>query len=254
MKTKNLKKQSVIIATIILISTVTMAQNATELVKRADAKMQGEKSSYTEMSMKIVRPTWDRTVTFKSWTKGNKNSIVLITFPTKDKGQSFLRRDRDMWTWNPQISRMIKLPTSMLSQGWMGSDFTNDDLLNQSSIVVDYSHELLGKEDVSGELCHKINLMPKEDAPVVWGKIILWISIAHEIQMKAEYYDEDEYLVKTEVGSNVKNMSGRTIPTVFELIPAEEEGKKTVVTINNVKFNIPIDDSFFSQQNMKRLR
>lgn len=231
-----------------------IAQNATEIVKRADDKMRGEKSSYSEMSMKIVRPTWDRTVTFKSWSKGVDYSMVYIMAPTKEKGQTFLKREREMWNWNPQISRMIKLPTSMLSQGWMGSDFTNDDLLNQRSIVVDYTHKIVGEETVDKQTCYKIELIPKEDAPVVWGKIYMWISKEHDISMKIEYYDEDEYLVKSELAYELKNFSGRFIPAIMEIIPADEPGNKTVVTINTIEFNIPIEDAFFSQQNMKRVR
>ncbi len=142
----------------------------------------------------------------------------------------------------------------MLSQGWMSSDFTNDDLLNQRSIVVDYTHKIIGEEVISGENSYKIELLPKPDAPVVWGKIIMWISKEHEIGTKTEYYDEDGYLVKTEIGMDFKDMDGRYIPSKFELIPADEEGNKTVVVMKEIKFNIPIEDSFFSQQNMKRIR
>jgi len=228
--------------------------SATEIVRRADDKMRGEKSSYSEMSMKIVRPTWERTISFKSWGKGTEQSLVYITNPAKDKGQSFLKVNNEMWSWNPSINRTIKLPTSMLSQGWMGSDFTNDDLLNQRSIVVDYNHVINGEEEVSGEQCYKIDLNPKQDAPVVWGKIVMWISKKHDIILKTEYYDEDSYLVKSEIGKDLKDMDGRFMPTTFELIPADEEGNKTIVTIDKIKFNISIDNSFFSQQNMTRIR
>lgn len=238
----------------LLICSVGKSQNATEIVKRADDKMRGEKSSITEMSMKIVRPTWERTVEFKSWTKGTKNSMVLITAPAKEKGQSFLKLDREMWSWNPTISRTIKLPPSMLAQGWMGSDFTNDDLLNQRSIVVDYTHKILAEESIEERDCHKIELTPKEDAPVVWGKIIFWISKTDDLLLKSEYYDEDDYLVKTELAHKIQMMSGRLIPAQFELIPADEEGQKTIVEMKSVQFNVPIEDSFFSQQNMKKVR
>jgi outer membrane lipoprotein-sorting protein len=230
------------------------AQDATEIVKRADDKMRGEKSSISEMTMKIVRPTWERTISFKNWTKGTKYSIVLITAPAKEKGQSFLKLDREMWSWNPTISRMIKLPPSMLSQGWMGSDFTQDDLLNQSSIVIDYTHKIIGEEKIEDRDCYKIELKPKEDAPVVWGKVIFWITQTDYLQLKGEYYDEDEYLVKTELGKNIKNMDGRIIPCTYELIPADKEGNKTIIEMNNIQFNVLIDDNFFSQQNMKRIR
>lgn len=228
--------------------------NATDIVKRADDKMRGEKSSYSVMTMKIVRPSWERTVSFKSWGKGPELSLVYIAAPAKDKGQSFLKIKNEMWSWNPSVNRTIKLPTSMLSQGWMGSDYTNDDLLNQRSIVVDYTHEIVGEETVSEELCYKILLKPKPDAPVVWGKIMMWISKKHDIILKTEYYDEDQYLVKTEIGKDIKDLDGRFLPTTFELIPAEEQGNKTIITIDQIKFNIPIEDSFFSQQNMQRIR
>jgi len=230
------------------------AQNATEIVKKADEKIKGEKSSESIMTMKIIRPTWERSVSFKSWTKGTRNSMVLITAPAKEKGQSFLKIGNEMWNWNPTINRMIKLPPSMLAQGWMGSDFTNDDLLNESSIVIDYQHKIIGNEQISGRDCYKIELIPLEDAPVVWGKIILWITKNDYLQLKAEYYDDDGYLVKTETASDIRNIGNRVIPTRFELIPADKPGNKTILFLEDIKFNIPIEDSFFSQQNMKQLR
>lgn len=142
----------------------------------------------------------------------------------------------------------------MLSQGWMGSDYTHDDMINQSSIVVDYTHDIIGEEKIEGRECYMIELIPKEDAPVVWGKIILWISKNDYMLLKSEYYDEDEYLVKTELGKEIKNMSGRILPSVYEIIPAEEEDHKTVVIFNSIEFNAPISEGFFSIQNMKRLR
>ena len=228
--------------------------DATEIVKRADEKMRGEKSSVSTMTMKIIRPSWSRSVTFTSWTLGTDYSLVLILSPAKEKGQSFLKRKLEMWNWNPSINRIIKLPPSMLAQGWMGSDYTNDDLLNQSSIVVDYTHAILASESVSGRDCYKINLIPREDAPVVWGRVVLWITKSEYLQLKAEYYDEEGYLVKTEIGSAIRDMDGRVIPTRFELIPAEKEGESTVVTLDEIKFNTPLSESFFSQQNMQRIR
>ena len=127
-------------------------------------------------------------------------------------------------------------------------------MINQRSIVVDYTHAIIDNEIIEGRECYVIELIPKEDAPVVWGKIIFWISKTDDNILKAEYYDEDEYLVKTELGKVIKNMNGRIIPTVYEIIPAEEENQKTVVTLKSIQFNAPISDSFFSIQNMKRLR
>ncbi len=250
---KNYLFTTITIFTGFLFTESLQAQDAREIVKRADDKMRGESSGISEMSMKIIRPTWERTIEFKSWGKGTEKAMVLITAPAREKGQSFLKIDREMWNWNPTISRIIKLPPSMLSQGWMGSDYTNDDMINQRSIVVDYNHKIVDNETVEGRECYVIELIPRENAPVVWGKIILWISKTDDMVLKAEYYDEDEYLVKTELGKVIKNMNERIIPTVYEIIPAEEENQKTVVTLKSIQFNVPISDSFFTIQNMKRL-
>ena len=141
-----------------------------------------------------------------------------------------------------------------MANGWMGSDYTNDDILKESSIVVDFTHKIIGSETIDGWECWKIEMYPNEDAAVVWGKIIKWISKEEYLMMKSEYYDEDEYLVKTELGTEVKVMDDRKIPSRIEIIPADKDNQKTIVVIDDIKFNVPLNDSFFSQQNMKRLR
>lgn len=229
-------------------------QDATEIVRLANEKFNGEKSSVGVMSMTIVRPTWERTISFKNWTLGTEHALTLITAPARDKGQTFLKRGREMWTWTPSISRLTKLPPSMMSQGWMGSDYTNDDILKESSVVNDYTHEIIGEEDIEGRSCYKIKLLAKEDAAVVWGHQLRWIDKKDFLFLKSELYDEDGYLIRTELGSEIKILDGRLIPTRLELIPAEEEGYKTIVVFETLEFNRPIDEGFFSQQNMKRVR
>jgi len=230
------------------------SQDAREIVKMANDKFNGEASSVGTMSMTIVRPTWERTVTFKYWTKENDFSLTLITGPAREKGQTFLKRGTEMWNWNPTVNRLIKLPPSMMSQGWMGSDYTNDDIMRESSIVDDYIHEIVGEEILGERLCYKIMMTAKEESSVIWGSQIRWIDKQDHLFLKAELYDEDGYLVRTETGSEVKLMDGRLIPTRLELIPADEEGYKTIVVFETLEFNLPIDDGFFSQQNMKKVR
>ncbi|MBC7124111.1 MAG: outer membrane lipoprotein-sorting protein [Bacteroidales bacterium] len=245
----------ILLSTLLISATqLLVGQNASEIVRKADEMMRGEKSSYSEMTMRIVRPKWERTLSFKSWSKGTELSLVYITAPAKEKGQAFLKINREMWSWNPTINRTVKLPPSMLSQGWMGSDFTNDDLLNQRSIVVDYNHTISATETIDGEECWKITLTPKPNAPVVWGKIVMWISKKHYLVLKSEYYDEDQILVKTELASQIKQIGGRTIPTLYELLPADEPGNKTILELTKIRFNIDIKDSFFSLHNLTRVR
>ncbi len=232
------------------------AQNlsATEIIRKADEKFKGEQTGYSVMTMTIVRPTWQRTVEFKSWAKEDDYALTLITAPAREKGQSFLKRKNEMWSWNPAISRLIKLPPSMMSQGWMGSDYTNDDILRESSIVDDYTHNIEGEEEINGSVCWKIKLTAKEDADVLWGSQIWWVDKKEFIVLKADLYDEDGYLVRSENASDLKVLDGRLLPTLIELVPAETEGQKTILRIVEMKFNMNLEESFFSQQNMKTIR
>ena len=254
MKTINLLKSVLLTVMVLFGLTSASGQDAKEIVKKADEKWNGEKSSQGTMTMTIVRPTWERTIQFKIWTLERDYSMTLITAPAKEKGQAFLKRETEMWNWMPSISRMIKLPPAMMSNGWMGSDYTNDDILKESSIVVDFTHKIIGSETIDGWECWKIEMYPNEDAAVVWGKITKWISKDEYLMMKSEYYDEDEYIVKTEFGTDVKIMDGRKITSRIEIIPADKDNQKTIVVIDDIKFNVPLNDSFFSQQNMKRVR
>jgi outer membrane lipoprotein-sorting protein len=248
-------KHSLLLSIIAFLSIIVSAQNYTakEIIKLADDKNRGL-SSKGEMTMTIVRPDWTRSVNMKSWSKGNDFAMVLITAPPKEKGQVFLKRRSEMWNWVPSIDRMVKIPPSMMLQSWMGSDFTNDDLVQQSSIVKDYTHKLLGKENIRGLECYKIELIPLPDATVVWGKIITWITTSGFDMWKSEYFDEDMLLINIENAYDIKNNGDRLIPTRMEIEPVTKKGQKTILTINNMLFNIPIEESFFSQQNMKKIR
>lgn len=248
-----LLKTSIFLSVFIFLFNPIFSQDATEIIRKADKKFRGN-TAKSEMTMTIVRPTWKRTLKFKTWGKGTDYSLALITYPAKEKGQTFLKRKNEMWTWNPKISRLIKMPPSLMSQGWMGSDYTNDDILKESSIVNDYTHKIIGSEKIDGIECWKIELTPKENAVVIWGKLIKWISKNEYNQMKSEYYDEDGYLIKTDIASKVKLMGSKRIPTHIEIIPADEPNHKTIVDINSMTFDIPINDNFFTQQNMKRIK
>lgn len=229
------------------------ATDAKEIVRKSDALARGTKQ-YAEMTMTIKRPEWTRTLSMKSWTLGSDYAMVLITAPARDRGQVFLKRGNQMWNWVPSIERIVNIPASMMMQSWMGSDFTNDDLLNEASIVNSYTHRIVKEETIDGRLCWKIELKPLEDAAVVWGKIYLWISKDGYHQVRSEYYDEFNELINYHTAREIKTLGGREIVTRFEIVPAHKKGHITVVKITAVDFNPNIDQSFFSQQNMKRVR
>ncbi len=237
----------------LLLTTRVFGQDAKEIIKKMDDKLQGD-SNRSEMRMSIVRPKYTRTIEFKNWSLGREYFLTYVTAPSKDRGMVSMKYEREMWSYTPSINRMIKLPPSMMSQGWMGSDYTNDDLVKQSSIVEDYKHSIVGEEEINGRSCYQIQMIPKADANVVWGKILTWIDKEKYINLKSKYYDEDEFLVRTELGKEVKTFDGRELPSVIEIIPEEDPNHRTVISILAMEFNVDITKSFFSQQNMKRVR
>jgi outer membrane lipoprotein-sorting protein len=228
-------------------------QSALDIITEADNKMKG-KSSKSESMITIVRPSYTRDMTMVSWTMGRNYSLTYITAPKRDMGSTFLNRDKEVWSYTPSIERTVKLPPSMMSQNWMGTDFTNDDLVQQSSIVTDYTHSLLGEENIEGYSCYKIQMIPHENAAIVWGKVIVWIEKKEYMQLKVEFYDEDGYLVNTMLGKEPKVFSGKLLPAVMEMIPADKPGNKTILRTLSLEFDIPIDESFFSTRNMKSVR
>lgn len=212
------------------------------------------KTSQGIIRMTIVRPDWSREITMKSWSKGNDYYLLLVMKPAREKGQVFLKRKNEMWNYIPSINRLVKIPPSMMMQSWMGSDFTNDDLLKESSIVQDYNHKIIGEEEIEGYDCYKIELLPKPEAPVVWGKIISWITKEEFMIMKSEYFDEDHYLVNTQKGSDVKLFGDRLLTAKMTMVPADKPENSTILEFLELEFDKQINEDFFSQQNMKRLR
>jgi outer membrane lipoprotein-sorting protein len=251
-----INKLNLIIILIFLVSIKPLSGQkltAKEIIAKADQKNRGE-SSYGLVEMKIVRPTWERTVEMKSWSKGEDYFLIYITTPAKEKGQVFLKRKKEMWNWVPSIERMVKIPPSMMMQSWMGSDFTNDDLVKQSSIVKDYDQKLIGEETIREQECYKIQLDPLPEAPVVWGRIVSWVTKDGFNIWKTEYYDEDLELVNEENAYDLKDYGDRTLPSKMEIFPIDKPGNKTLIELKEMTFNQPISDDFFSQQNMKKVK
>lgn len=236
-------------------SAFTLDQDPTayEIIKEAEDRMIGE-TSIAEMTITIKRPKWSREMSLKTWTKGDDMSITLITAPARDKGTVFLRRGKEVWNWVPTVERVIKLPPSMMSQSWMGTDLTNDDLVNQSDLKTDFTHSLMGKENANGRMCYKISSVPKESAAVVWGKIVTWIDVTDYIQMKTEFYDEDDFLINTFNAGNIAEMGGKKVAGKFEIVPSDKPGNRTIMEYNSLQFNKPIKDDFFTTRNMRTLR
>jgi len=229
------------------------AETAREIVQRADQLVRAD-SSIAEMSMTVQKPDWSRTIRMKAWALEPDFSLILITEPARDKGTVTLKRYREVWNFIPTIQKIIKIPPSMMLQSWMGSDFTNDDLVRESSMVNDYEHRLLGEAVLDGRACHQIEMIPKPEAGVVWGKIVIWITKSGYLQLRSDFYDEDGTPVKHMIGSEIRELGGRVIPTHIEMIPDGKPGQKTTIDYHQIQFNPRLEASFFSERNMKRLR
>lgn len=246
-------KNIIVVILLFFAFNITWAQDARDIVKKADEKMKG-KTATANITIQTVRPNWSREMTLKSWSKGNDWSMILVTAPAKDKGIVYLKRKKEVWNWIPSIERNIKLPPSMMSQSWMGTDFSNDDLVKEASVIEDYEHKIVGEELVEGRNCYVIELLPKASAAVIWGKVTMWIDKKDYLMLKVTYFDEDNELVNTMQCSDIKTMGGKLLATRMEMIPADKKGNKTVLIYNSLEFDKPIADSFFTTQNMPKVK
>lgn len=224
-----------------------------EIIRNMEDVMRGN-SSYAEMTMSIERPRYTREFSIKSWALGEDFSLILITAPARDQGTTFLKRKNEIWNFVPNIDRTIKLPPSMMSQSWMGSDFSNDDLVRESSTVDDYEHRILREETIDGRDAWVLELIPKPDTPIVWGKVLLWVSKYGYLQLRVENYDQRDRLASTMEFSEIRKLGGREIPSRMTMVPADRPNQRTVITYHSLEFDIDISESFFTQQNMRRVR
>jgi outer membrane lipoprotein-sorting protein len=240
-----------LIITLIVQAIPSTSQDARELVRKTDEHSRGN-TSVSSLTIRTIRPGWSREMTLKVWTRGRTDALILIQSPARDKGIAYLRKSREVWNWIPSIERNIKLPPSMMSQSWMGTDFTNDDLVKEASIVEDYTHTLLGQETIDGRSCHKIRMVPLPEAAVVWGKVLLWIDRQEMIILHAEYYDETGELVNTLHASDIRMLGGRSLPARLEMRPADKKGEMTVMLYHSVTFDQPLADRIFTTQYMSK--
>ncbi len=215
--------------------------------------MRGD-SSYAEMVMRIERPRYTREISLRSWLKGRDYSLILITAPARDRGTVFLMRENHIWNFDPRIDRITRLPSSMMAQSWMGSDFTNDDLVRDSNPVRDYEHRILGIEEVEGRRCHVIEMVPKPGTPIVWGKVLVWIAKDDFVQLRMENYDQRGELVNRMNLDRIRRFGDRELPSRITVKPADREDEKTILVYETLEFDIDVEDDFFTRANMQRVR
>ncbi len=215
-------------------------------------------TSYFEGTMIIHSPRLPepRRVGLKSWDdRPNKRSFIRITAPPKDKGMAFLKLHPNLWNYIPRVERTVRIPPSMMLQSWMGSDFSNDDLVRESSQIDDYQHRWLGVDPApdhpESERAYVIEYVPNEDAPVVWGRIVTWIDVARTAPLRQEFFDEDGEKVRVLSYSSFAK-TGRPYPHRWSMVPLDKEGHETAFEVDVVRFDEEYPDSIFTKRNLTR--
>ncbi|MDD9303883.1 MAG: outer membrane lipoprotein-sorting protein [Desulfobacter sp.] len=225
--------------------------DAKALIARAWDHMRGT-TSVSVVHMTVHRSDWERKSTIKAWTKGRKNSIFQILAPKKDKGNGTLKLGPDMWTFNPKINRIIKIPPSMMSQSWMGSDFSNNDLSKADSILNDYTHKIVETNKVLAMTVYTIKALPKPQAPVIWGMQTLKIR-KDGILLEQSFHDEDMAPVKIMTTDKIADIGGRPFPAQWTMRSVDAESKEdyTLLEYEDLKFDIPLKKNLFTINALK---
>ncbi len=227
------------------------AQSAEEIIARSENLIKGN-SCRGSFTMTVTTPEYTRTMEMDSWWIGNDKALIVIRAPKKEAGNKTLKIRNEMWSYLKNTETTIKIPPSMMLQSWNGSDFTNDDLVRESNLATDYTQRIMGVERLAGEDCWKIELTPKPEAPVVWGRLYYWIRKKDYVPAAIEYYDERGRKARTMLFSDVRSMGGRTIPSKWTMINDAKAGHRTSFEITRIAFDERIPERIFSFQELER--
>jgi outer membrane lipoprotein-sorting protein len=220
-------------------------ESAQEIIDHVDRIMRGE-SSYGTATMEVVTENWERDMSMEVWSLGTDYSLIRITAPKKEEGMATLKADDEIWNYLPRVDRTIKIPASMMMGAWMGSHFTNDDLVKESRLIEDYDITISHDGNRDGVAVWELTLLPKPEAAVVWGHIEYQVRKDDWMPTWARYYDEDGNLVRTMAFSDFRMLGGRLVPAVMDVRPEDKPGERTTVRYEALDFDIDIDERFFS--------
>lgn len=228
------------------------AMSAQRILQNALDLWRGQ-TSYAVTEMTIHRPNWQRTMKMEGWTRGSGDSLIRFTYPIKDAGSANLKLDHKMWLFTPKLNRVTKLPASMMNQSWMGSDFSYNDLAKSDQVLESYHHRLIGQEQHQGQTVYVIEAIPKEEAPVVWGKEIVKIR-ADYVLLQEDFYDQSFQLVRSLKTLEIAHFSGRPFASVMRITSATQPDHWTEVITHQAWFNLSLPDYLFTLGNLKRPR
>ena len=228
-------------------------QTAREIVDEVDRLLRGE-SSRGRFTMEIVTEHWSRSLEIRVWSLGTEYALARVLAPAKEAGTATLKIDEEVWNYLPRVDRTIKVPPSLMMGSWMGSHFTNDDLVKDSRLIEDYEIEIAFEGRRDGEEVWEFALIPKPEAPVVWGKIVMQVRKRDKMPTWMRYYDERDRLERTMTLSEFRVMGGRLVPTVTDVIPADEPNERTTVRYEELEFDVGLSPDFFSLRNLRASR
>ena len=225
---------------------------AVDIIRKAMDHYRGQ-TSHSQMTMTINRPDWQRQMSMRAWTEGDKRTLVRVIEPAKDAGNGTLSVDSNMWTYTPKINRVVKVPSSMMSQNWMGSDFSNKDISKDTTIIEQYDHTLLKLTEHEGHQVYVIQSIPHEEAAVVWGREVLHIR-DDWVMLRQEFWDQDDSLVKTLQALQIDDLSGRAVATVIRMGKEDVPDEWTEVRTAEVEFDVELSSNLFTLSNLRNPR
>ena len=236
---------------LLFVSLPATAIDIKELTRHIDELWRGD-TSHATMTMTVKTQRYERSMTMEAWSRGKDYSLVVIRQPIKDKGIATLKVKENIWNYLPKINRVTKVPSSMMSGSWMGSHFTNDDLVKESTIEDDYTSSISFEGKRDGVNIYELTSIPKEDAAVVWGRVVMEIVQKTLSPYRALYYDEEGLLIRTMTFDQPKIINKRTVPMRLILQPKDKPEESTVIVYKDIILDVPLADSFFSLQNLQR--
>lgn len=229
------------------------AIDADELIRHIDRLWRGD-TSHATMSMSVRTQRYEREMTMESWSSGKQRSLVVIREPVKDRGVATLKVEDNIWNYLPKINRVTKVPSSMMSGSWMGSHFTNDDLVRESTFEDDYVSTITFEGERDGRPIYELTSFARPDAPVVWGKVVNLVEQKTLAPTAALYYDEEGKLIRTMRFDQFRTIGARVVPMRMRLQPQDKPDESTVIVYNDIEFGVPLAESMFSLQSLQRRR
>jgi outer membrane lipoprotein-sorting protein len=223
---------------------------AREILDRVDDVYRGT-SSKGEMTMTVINPNYTRQLTLRFWSQGKDKSLFRIWLPKKERRTATLRNGNNIWNYLPKVDRTIKIPSSMMGGSWMGSDFTNDDLVKESRMADDYTSEITFRGERGGQNVIILTCHPKPDAAVVWGKVVVTVRQPDYLPLRILYYKENGDLARQLSFTDVRTMGSRTLPTRMTMIPLDKPGHSTVVTYQSIEFDVSLPGNAFTVANLR---